>query len=52
LRGLHPENPVNRARAGGVQLELPPRVRNLGPHGRPEYVDALVAALAGVVAGR
>ena len=46
LRGLHPENPVNRTRAGGVQLELPPRVRGLGPHGRPETVDALVAALA------
>jgi phage replication-related protein YjqB (UPF0714/DUF867 family) len=50
LRGLHPENPVNRARVGGVQLELPPRVRGLGPHGRPEYVDALVAALADAVA--
>ena len=50
LRGLHPENPVNRARGGGVQLELPPRVRNLGPHGRPEHVDALVRALASAVA--
>jgi phage replication-related protein YjqB (UPF0714/DUF867 family) len=49
LRGLHPENPVNRARGGGVQLELPPRVRGLGPHGRPEYVDALVRALARAV---
>ena len=46
LRGLHPENPVNRTRGGGVQLELPPRVRGLGPNGRPEHVDALVAALA------
>jgi phage replication-related protein YjqB (UPF0714/DUF867 family) len=46
LRGLHPENPVNRTRGGGVQLELPPRVRGLGPHGRPEVVTALVAALA------
>ena len=26
LRGLHPRNPVNRPAAGGVQLELPPRV--------------------------
>jgi phage replication-related protein YjqB (UPF0714/DUF867 family) len=49
LRGLHPENPVNRARGGGVQLELPPRVRGLGPHGHPEHVDALVAALADAV---
>ncbi|HKY15478.1 MAG TPA: poly-gamma-glutamate hydrolase family protein [Microthrixaceae bacterium] len=32
LRGLHPDNPVNRARGGGVQLELPPRVRGLGPY--------------------
>jgi phage replication-related protein YjqB (UPF0714/DUF867 family) len=46
LRGLHPENPVNRTRGGGVQLELPPRVRGLGPHGDPDHVDQLVAALA------
>jgi phage replication-related protein YjqB (UPF0714/DUF867 family) len=32
LRGLDPRNPVNRARGGGVQLELPPRVRGMGPH--------------------
>ena len=32
LRGLHPDNPVNRVRDGGVHLELPPRVRGLGPH--------------------
>lgn len=31
LRGLHPDNPVNVPRYGGVQLELPPRVRGLGP---------------------
>ncbi len=31
LRGLHPDNPVNRPRGGGVQLELPPRVRGHGP---------------------
>jgi phage replication-related protein YjqB (UPF0714/DUF867 family) len=49
LRGMHPENPVNRARCGGVQLELPPRVRGLGPNGRPEYVDRLVGALAAAV---
>jgi len=30
LRGIHPDNPVNRAREGGVQIELPPRVRKLG----------------------
>jgi phage replication-related protein YjqB (UPF0714/DUF867 family) len=31
LRGLHPRNPVNRTRGGGVQIELPPRVRGGGP---------------------
>ena len=31
LRGLHPRNPVNLARGGGVQLELPPRVRGTSP---------------------
>jgi phage replication-related protein YjqB (UPF0714/DUF867 family) len=31
LRGLHPDNPVNLPRQGGVQLELPPRVRGQGP---------------------
>ncbi len=31
LRGLHPDNPVNLPRLDGVQIELPPRVRGLGP---------------------
>lgn len=31
LRGVHRRNPVNGCRFGGVQLELPPRVRTLGP---------------------
>lgn len=34
LRGLDARNPVNRTRGGGVQLELPPRVRGMGPHWR------------------
>ncbi|MGQ0824167.1 MAG: poly-gamma-glutamate hydrolase family protein [Actinomycetota bacterium] len=45
LRGLHPANPVNRARNGGVQIELPPRVRR-----EPDLallVDALAAAVRG-----
>jgi phage replication-related protein YjqB (UPF0714/DUF867 family) len=46
LRGLHPSNPVNLARGGGVQLELPPRLRGIGPHARPKYATALVAGLA------
>lgn len=29
MRGLHPANPVNRARGSGVQLELPPSVRTM-----------------------
>jgi len=48
LRGLHPDNPVNRVAGAGVQLELPPRVRGLGPNGRLEHVDALVAGLVAV----
>ncbi len=31
LRGLHPDNPVNRVRDGGTQLELSVRVRGLRP---------------------
>lgn len=53
LRGLHRDNPVNRTRGGGVQLELPPRVRGLGPMwadwpgpGRPPPLEALIDALA------
>jgi phage replication-related protein YjqB (UPF0714/DUF867 family) len=56
IQGMHPRNPVNMARAGGVQVELPPRVRGLPPfwpegrRGRecPD-VHTLIAALAGVV---
>lgn len=58
LRGLHPENPVNRPPAAGVQLELPPRVRGLGPFwegragertsaGRVPHTEALIDSLAG-----
>ena len=56
LRGLHPDNPVNRPRAGGVQLELPPRVRGLGPwwESRPHdglspHTEQLIAGLAAAV---
>lgn len=31
LRGVHRANPVNRCRGGGVQVELPPRVRSWTP---------------------
>lgn len=52
LRGLHADNPVNRARHAGTQIELPPRVRGFGPfwQGRPRqgnpHTAALVEALA------
>ena len=44
LRGLHPDNPVNRARCGGVQIELPTRIRD-GSLVTADC-DALVSALA------
>ena len=54
LRGLHADNPVNRPRQAGVQLELPPRVRGMGPYwygwdpARPltPHTEALIEALA------
>lgn len=52
LRGVHPANPVNRPAQQGVQLELPPRVRGMGPFwdGHAErpvpHTVALVDALA------
>jgi len=56
LRGLHADNPVNRPRQAGVQLELPPRARGAGrmwqdwkgpglvPH-TVAVIEALVAAV-------
>ena len=59
LRGLNPSNPVNVVRGGGVQLELPPRVRGIGPYWSGDravppgelapHTSALVEALAGSV---
>jgi phage replication-related protein YjqB (UPF0714/DUF867 family) len=55
MRGVHPANPVNRPRHGGVQLELPPRARgaSLDPADRglpctptAGLVDALAEAAA------
>jgi phage replication-related protein YjqB (UPF0714/DUF867 family) len=54
LRGMHPDNPVNQPRRGGVQIELPPRVRGLTPHaasfdridGRIPWTESLIEALA------
>lgn len=61
LRGLHPNNPCNLTSGGGVQLELPPRIRGLSPlawywpastsavrNGRPKrfpHVDQLIDGL-------
>ena len=56
LRGLHPRNPVNLARGGGVQVELPPRVRGTSPlfwdwegPGLNPHTQALVDALVDTV---
>jgi phage replication-related protein YjqB (UPF0714/DUF867 family) len=43
LRGMHPDNPVNRPPRGGVQLELPPRVRRPG-----DDLDALITTLGSI----
>jgi phage replication-related protein YjqB (UPF0714/DUF867 family) len=54
LRGQHALNPVNLPRHGGVQIELPPRVRGLTPHaasfprcgeGRIPWTNRLIDAL-------
>jgi phage replication-related protein YjqB (UPF0714/DUF867 family) len=53
LRGMHARNPVNLPRQGGVQLELPPRVRGSSPiwwdwegPGPTPHTVALIDALA------
>ena len=50
-RGLHADNPVNRTRGGGVQLELPPRVRGTSPQwaDAPRDADGFVAPTATLV---
>lgn len=49
LRGLHPDNPVNVPPDGGVQLELPPRVRGLGPRWADWAGDGFVPPAAALV---
>jgi len=54
LRGLHPDNPVNGPARGGVQVELPPRIRGMGPFWdvhdsgaeRAPHTEALIHGLA------
>jgi phage replication-related protein YjqB (UPF0714/DUF867 family) len=51
LRGLHPDNPVNRVRGGGAQLELTPRVRGLSPRSPLPGDDGLSPATSALVHG-
>jgi len=56
MRGLHASNPVNRPVHGGVQLELPPRIRGswpatpTSPARPPTPHPGIAAALAATVA--
>jgi hypothetical protein len=43
---VHVDNPVNRPPGGGIQLELPPTLRN--GHGAASDRDALVSVLASI----
>ncbi len=51
LRGLHPDNPVNLPRRGGVQLELPPRVRGISPRSGMAGEDGLTPATSALIDG-
>ena len=51
LRGLHPDNPVNRVRDGGTQLELPVRVRGLSPRSPLPGADGLSSITSSLIDG-
>ncbi len=51
LRGLHPDNPVNRVRGGGAQLELSSRVRGISPRSGLPGDDGLAPATSALVQG-
>jgi phage replication-related protein YjqB (UPF0714/DUF867 family) len=51
LRGLHPENPVNLPRHGGVQLELPPRVRGISPRSGLPDADGITPSTSALIDG-
>jgi phage replication-related protein YjqB (UPF0714/DUF867 family) len=51
LRGLHPDNPVNRVRGGGAQLELPARVRGISPRSPAPGDDGLSPVTSALVQG-
>ncbi|AFM19012.1 phage-related replication protein [Mycolicibacterium chubuense NBB4] len=51
LRGLHADNPVNRVRGGGTQLELSARVRGISPRSGLPGDDGLAPATSALVQG-
>lgn len=51
LRGLHPENPVNKVRGGGTQLELSPRVRGISPRSPLPADDGLSPVTSALIRG-
>ncbi len=51
LRGLHPDNPVNRVRDGGTQLELSVRVRGLSPRSPLPGADGMSPVTGALVQG-
>ncbi len=51
LRGMHPDNPVNRVRKGGTQLELTPRVRGISPRSQLPGDDGISPATSALVQG-
>ena len=51
LRGLHADNPVNRVRGGGTQLELPARVRGISPRSGVAGDDGLSPATSALTRG-
>jgi len=51
LRGLHPDNPVNRVHDGGTQLELSVRVRGLSPRSPLPGADGLSPVTTTLVQG-
>lgn len=51
LRGMHPDNPVNRVRGGGAQLELPARVRGISPRSPLPGDDGLAPPTSALVQG-
>jgi phage replication-related protein YjqB (UPF0714/DUF867 family)/gamma-glutamylcyclotransferase (GGCT)/AIG2-like uncharacterized protein YtfP len=51
LRGQHPQNPVNQTRYGGMQLELPTRVRGISPRSPLPGADGLSPVTSALVQG-